>query len=121
MIIDDDPDLPDIIQEILQQKGYHVTIFHDAETAIANFNQQKPNLILMDIMLPGLNGAEAIHEIRKDPANRNIPVIFLTGLISNRDSDLKEAGIHAEGLVYKSLGKPFEVPELLEMVKSLLE
>lgn len=121
MIIDDDLDLPDIIQEILVQKGYHVVIFHDAESAIKDFKKKKPNLILMDIMLPGLNGAEAIHEIRKDPSNCDIPVIFLTGLISNRESDLKEAGIHVEGLVYKSLGKPFEVPELLNMVQDLLE
>ena len=82
---------------------------------------QKPDLILMDVMLPGLNGAEAIKEIRKDPVNKNIPVIFLTGLVSGRDGDLKEAGIHVDGLKYQTLGKPFEIKELLALVKDMLE
>jgi DNA-binding response OmpR family regulator len=121
MIIDDDKDLPEIIKAILLNEGYQVSIYHDAESAIEDVRTQKPDLILMDVMLPGLNGAEAIKEIRKDPVNKNIPVIFLTGLVSGRDSDLKEAGIHVDGLKFQTLGKPFETRELLALVKSMLE
>ena len=97
------------IADQLLKEGYQVSAYHDAESAIADVKMQKPDLILMDVMLPGLNGAEAIKEIRKDPVNKNIPVIFLTGLISGRDGDLKDAGMHVDGLKYQTLGKPFEI------------
>ena len=121
MVIDDDQDLPELIKAILLKEGYQVSAYRDAESAIADVKMQKPDLILMDVMLPGLNGAEAIKEIRKDPVNKNIPVIFLTGLVSGRDGDLKEAGIHVDGLKYQTLGKPFEIKELLALVKDMLE
>ncbi len=70
-------------------------------------------------MLPGLSGADAVHEIRLDPANRNIPVIFLTGLVSTNDSDLKEAGIQVDGVTYQTLSKPFEIKDLLQAVKNV--
>ena len=121
MVIDDDQDLPELIKAILLKEGYQVSAYHDAESAIADVKMQKPDLILMDVMLPGLNGAEAIKEIRKDPVNKNIPVIFLTGLVSGRDGDLTEAGMHVDGLKYQTLGKPFEIKELLALVKDMLE
>ena len=121
MVIDDDQDLPELIKAILLKEGYQVSAYRDAESAIADVKMQKPDLILMDVMLPGLNGAEAVKEIRKDPVNKNIPVIFLTGLVSGRDGDLKEAGIHVDGLKYQTLGKPFEIKELLALVKDMLE
>jgi DNA-binding response OmpR family regulator len=121
MIIDDDKDLPEIIKAVLLKEGYQASVYHDAESAIADVKTQKPDLILMDVMLPGLNGAEAIKEIRKDPVNKNIPVIFLTGLVSGRDGDFKEASIHVDGLKFQTLGKPFETRELLALVKSMLE
>lgn len=120
MIIDDDKDLPVLVKAILVQNGYRASVYHDAESAIKDVKKKKPDLILMDFMLPGMNGAEAIKEIRKDSVNKDIAVIFLTGLVSTKDSDLKEAGINVDGLKYQTLGKPFDIKELLALVKSML-
>jgi|CXWL01.1.fsa_nt_gi two-component system alkaline phosphatase synthesis response regulator PhoP len=120
MIIDDDKDLPVLVKAILVQNGYRASIFHDAESAIKDVKKKKPDLILMDFMLPGMNGAEAIKEIRKDSVNKDIAVIFLTGLVSTKDSDLKESGINVDGLKYQTLGKPFDIKELLALVKGML-
>jgi CheY-like chemotaxis protein len=119
-LIDDDKDLPELTKVILSEKGYAVYIFHEAESAIQEIKIRKPDLILMDMMLPGLSGADAIREIKQDPKLRDIPVIFLTGLVSSRDKDLREAGINVDGLKYTTLGKPFDREELLKLVKDML-
>ena len=121
ILIDDDQDLPELTRSFLVNEGYEVLIFHEAEPAIAEIKRHKPDLILMDVMLPGINGAEAIQEIRKDPQLRNIPVIFLTGLVSSQDKDLMEIGINVAGLKYKILAKPYEGKELLELVENMLD
>ena len=120
ILIDDDEDLPELTKSILVNEGHQVLIFHEAEPAIVEIKKHKPDLILMDVMLPGINGAEAIQEIRKDPKLRNIPVIFLTGLVSAQDKDSMDIGINVSGLKYKVLAKPYEGKELLELVKRML-
>ena len=121
ILIDDDQDLPELTRSFLVNEGYEVLIFHEAESAIAEIKRHKPDLILMDVMLPGINGAEAIQEIRKDPKLHNIPVIFLTGLVSSQDKDLMEIGVNVAGLKYKILAKPYGSKELLELVENMLD
>ena len=93
--------------------------FHEAEAGIKYARNSKPNLILMDVMLPGLSGAEAVKILKSDPQLKSIPVIFLTALVSGQDEGLK--GINVSGLHYQTLGKPYEIEELLKLVKDVLD
>ena len=120
IIIDDDHDLSDLTRTILVHSGYQVMIFHEAESALVELHKRKPDLILMDVMLPGMSGAEAIKELKKDPQLKDVPVIFLTGLVSSNDADLREMGLHVDGIKYKILGKPYESKELLDLIKQMI-
>lgn len=120
ILIDDDHDLSDLTRTILVHNGYQVMVFYDAESALAELRKRKADLIIMDVMLPGMSGAEAIREIKHDPQLRSLPVIFLTGLVSSHDADLKAMGLQVDGMTYQILGKPYESKELLELIRRML-
>jgi len=116
-LVDDDMDLTNLTKIALVKKGYEVTIFNDSRKAIEGIRKRKPDLILMDIMMPKMSGAEAVRELKKDPDIKDIPVIFLTALISEREADVEESGISIDGINYKTLGKPYEMDELLKLIE----
>jgi len=117
-LVEDDRNLADLTKIALVKNGYEVRVFHTALNAIEEAKHQMPDLILMDIMLPEFSGPEAVKELRKDVHLAKIPVIFLTGLIGSQEEDIEHKGINIEGITYKTLGKPYEIKRLLELVKS---
>lgn len=119
-IVEDDRNLANLTKIALVKNGYDVAVFHEAIKSIEEAKKQKPDLILMDIMLPELSGAEAVKALRKDPNSKDIQVIFLTGLISSGEDALEETGITVDGINYKTLGKPYEIEQLLKLVESAL-
>ncbi len=120
LLIDDDQDLANLTKTTLIKQGYQASVLHSAEKIIEEIKVRRPDLILMDIMMPGVSGAEAVKRLKKDPDLKNIPVIFLTGLISSEEEDLEKSGINIEGVVYKTLGKPYEIDDLLKLVRKTL-
>ena len=119
LLVDDDQSLAQLTRISLVKSGYEVTIVRDAIKAIESAKRQKPDLILMDIMLPQVSGGEAVKEFKKDVNLKNIPVVFLTALVSPEE-DLEKAGITVEGVNYKTLGKPYEIDQLLKLVASII-
>ena len=119
-LIDDDRDLANLTRTALVKKGYEVLVFHEADRAIEQAKKQKPDLILMDVMLPLVSGGEAVKRLKKDPNLEDIPVVFLTALISSEEKSLEETGINIDGLNYKTLGKPYEIEQLLKLIKDVL-
>ena len=120
VFVDDDEELRDLTKTILGKKGHSVLAFADAESAIQEIRIYKPDLILMDIILPGMDGVEAIEKVRENPHFLYIPVIFLSGLVSGREKDIESTGIKISGTNYKILGKPFDSNQLLEAIDSML-
>lgn len=119
-IVEDDRNLGNLTRVALIKKGYEVVVFTDAFKAIEEAKKRKPDLILMDIMLPGISGADAVKELKKDANSAKIPVIFLTGLIGSEEEDIEDKGINIDGINYKTLGKPYEIKQLLDLVGSVL-
>ena len=119
LIVDDDHDLSDLTKSVLVRGGYEVLISHDSSMGIDMAKKQKPDLILMDIMLPGMNGAEVVKLLKSEPIIRDIPVIFLTALLSDADK-YDTAGIQVDGKHYTAIAKPYEIKDLLEKVKKIL-
>jgi len=117
LLIDDDQDLCQLTKRVLTKNGYDVAEFNDGAKGIAFASQYKPNLILMDIMLPGLSGPELIASFKSDPQFKNVPVVFLTALVTGEEQGLEEEGIAAGGVNYPTLGKPYEIERLLAIVK----
>lgn len=118
-VVDDDKEMADATRRVLVRMGYDVEVFHDGRLAIGEIRRQKPDLILMDMMMPDFGGDDAIREIKKDPESSDIPIIVITGVLSSGEY-LEMTRIAIDGRAYKSLCKPYNSEELLRLVKESL-
>lgn len=112
LIVDDDHNIANLIQLYLEKEGYETVIAHDGMEAIACFETQPPDLVLLDIMMPKLDGYDTLREIRK---KSNIPAIMLTAKGETFD---KVLGLELGADDY--IVKPFDNKELLARIKAVL-
>lgn len=115
LVIDDEPEITEIIQAFLDNAGYNVKVENHPHNAIKLTHSFKPDLILLDIMMPGTDGYIICNRIKDDPAIAEIPVIFLTGKDSKDD---KGKSFQVGGDMY--IKKPFSCERLLEIVNIVL-
>ncbi len=116
LIVDDEPNLVVPIQFLMKQQGSKVMIAERGEDALDLIYQYKPDLVLLDILLPGIDGYEVCEIIRLNPNYRNVKIIFLTA--KGREVEI------AKGLALGAdayITKPFSNTELVATVKELLE
>ncbi len=121
LLIDDDKDLCYLTRMALTKHGYQVSAFHEATLGIKEAAREKPDLIFMDVMLPGMNGAEAVKILKKNPQLKDVPVVFLTALVDGTEKNSEDAGIVVDGLHYRTFGKPYEIEKLLGVVKKYIQ
>lgn len=112
LAVDDNPEIREIIQILLTGEGFAVDQAGDGAQALAMLNERTYDLIILDIMMPGMNGYQTCLEIRK---LTNAPILFLSA--RTKDSD-KTLGFSSGGDDY--LAKPFSYPELISRVKALI-
>jgi len=116
LIIEDNDKNLKLVRDVLQVKGYATIEAGTAEDGIVLARERKPDLILMDIQLPGMNGIEAIGVLRADPATAAIPVVAVTASVMPQDRNkITEAGFNAY------VGKPINLKEFLDTVRNMLE
>lgn len=119
LLVDDDRDFCMLTQKLLTIKGYDTFVAHDGKTAKEQAKKVKPNIILMDMMLPDVTGPEIIREFQDENDLKNIPVLFMTGLVSGNDKSLDQEGVRAGGQKYPAIGKPYDTENLLSMIRKL--
>lgn len=115
LIVDDEPSIVVPIQFLMEQQGYTVMVAENGEGALDIIYKYKPDLILLDIMLPRIDGYEVCEIVRLDPRYRDIKIIFLTA--KGREVEI------AKGLALGAdayITKPFSNTELVSKVKELL-
>jgi two-component system cell cycle response regulator DivK len=116
LIVEDNEKNLKLVRDVLQVKGFATIEAGSAEDGIKLAAERKPDLILMDIQLPGMNGIDALKVLRADPATSKIPVVAVTASVMQQDRKLiTEAGF--DGYV----AKPINIKEFLEAVRSVLE
>jgi len=115
LLVDDDKMLIELYKERLELAGYQVEISRDGEEGLAKVHQIKPDLVLLDIMMPKVNGYEALASIKSDPATKDIPVIILSALMRDiNKTKAIESG--ADDYIIKSEAMPADVIKKIENV-----
>ena len=117
MIVDDEPDILKLTEFRLKKAGYETVSAADGFAALEKLKGSKPDLILLDIMLPGINGYEVCKRIKQDKETCGIPILFFTAyaVIADVEEKIREFGV--QGVVKK----PFRTEELLEAVHGIWE
>ncbi len=115
--IEDDVDLQQVVAYALKKKGWEVIFAYDGKDGLEKAVELKPDLILLDMMLPGLNGIEVITELKAGTTTRAIPVIVMTAYPS--DAQFLESVAVAMGAV-KYLAKPVRIDALIKTIEELL-
>jgi DNA-binding response OmpR family regulator len=115
LVVDDEPNILLSLEFLMQQAGFEVTTAEDAEQAQALISRQVPDLILLDISLPGMSGFDLLEQLRADDATRQLPVVMLTA--HGREVE-KEKGMALGASDY--ITKPFSTRELVSRVQALL-
>lgn len=115
LVVDDEPFICRSLSFVLRKDNFEVTEARDGEEALTMIQDQRPDLVFMDVMMPKLNGLEVTRQVKTDPALREIKIILLTA--RGQDSD-RATGEAAGADDY--LTKPFSPSKLLQRARSVL-
>ena len=115
LVVDDEPTVRALLRDLLEIENYDVVEAADGDSALAFVTQQLPDLVILDVMMPGLDGIEVLQELRKKHSASDLPVILLT---AKSDDDTTWQGWTAGVTVF--LPKPFDTEHLLDWVSRLV-
>ena len=115
LVVDDEPEITEIVEAFLTEYGYKVAVENSPQRAVAQAKAFKPDVILLDIMMPGVDGYSICEELKRDPEFGATPVIFLTG--KDRNDDMGRSFRSGGDMFIK---KPFSCERLLEIVNIVL-
>ena len=116
LVVDDEPNIVRSLEFLMGQAGYRVRVVHDGEQALQAVQEQRPDLILLDLMIPKRNGYEVCQAIRENPDWQDIHIIMLTA--KGQEAE-REKGIELGANDYVT--KPFSTRALVKKVKGVLE
>jgi len=112
LVVDNNSDALEILRRLLEQNGYYVYTAINGESAVKRAVQVKPDLILLDVLMPGMDGFETCRQMKLNDKSKDIPVVFMTGLSTTEN---KLSGFEAGGIDY--ITKPFDQQEILARIK----
>lgn len=115
LVVDDEPNIVLSLEFLMQQAGFNVTTAEDGESALVSVADGAPDLILLDISLPGISGFDVLEQLRGNPLHARLPIIMLTA--HGREVE-REKGMALGADDY--ITKPFSTQALVEKVKALL-
>jgi len=115
LVIDDEPQITDVVEAFLSNAGHQVFVDNIAAEGLKKAKTIKPDIILLDIMMPGTDGYNVCNDLKNDPSTSSIPVVFLTG--KDRNDDMGRS-FKVGGDMY--IKKPFSCERLLEIINIIL-
>lgn len=116
LVVDDEPEITDIIETFLETAGYEVKSENSSMVGIERAKTFLPDLVLLDIMMPFMDGYDICAELKKDQKTKDIPVVFLTGKDARSDEG---RSFKVGGVLY--IKKPFSCERLLDIVRMVLQ
>ncbi len=116
LIVEDEVNLVELLKFRLESKGYNVETAFDGEDGLDKIGKVRPDLIILDIMMPKIDGYEVCRRLKADQKTKDIPIIILTARTQNKDMDQAQA-VGADSFITK----PFEPTDLLKEIEKLLK
>lgn len=114
LILDDDKDLLTVVKSLLRKKGFDVFAYSDWSMAWAAVKAYKPQLILLDVFLPGIDGLDVCKKLKSSPFTRNIPILMFSSYPNIAETAINEFG--ADDFI----AKPFETNEIIRKIHNIL-
>ena len=115
LIVDDEPSLTVPLQFLMERHGFEVMVVHNGEDALSAMDRFKPNLVILDIMLPAIDGFQVCQNLRENPRQKHVKVVFLSAL--TRDLDIAKGNtLGADAYITK----PFSNADVVRLVNELL-
>jgi CheY-like chemotaxis protein len=113
LLVDDEKHVVNVVTHMLEQRDFRVISASSGEEALELLGDVEPDLALLDIILPGIDGATLAQRLRAHPATENVPIVFLTGLVEV--DEIHRDGNQIGGQYF--LAKPFDATELFDVVE----
>ncbi|MBU9888648.1 MAG: response regulator [Candidatus Omnitrophica bacterium] len=113
LVVDDETQIAMLLQMRLQAEGYDVLLAEDGAVALTKMKNEKPDLVIMDVFMPRMNGYEAWDKKSQDPEIRKIPMIIMSAKCATKDC-------YDPYAIIEFMPKPFDIPRFLETVKRLV-
>ena len=116
LITEDDPLMSRMYQKIFTFEGYQVEMAADGQEGLDKARELKPTMILLDVMMPKLNGLQVLEKLKADPETKSIPVVMLTNLAGQQDAE----NALAKGAIKYIVKSEYEPKQVADIVKELL-
>ena len=116
IVCDDEPHIVEGLRFLLRSPDREIVVTYCGEDALSHLAEKRPDLLIVDIMMPGMSGLEVVSTLRADPATKDLPIIIITAKGQARDATMAQEIWNA-----MVVAKPFQPKELRQMVASTLE
>lgn len=116
LIVEDDPLMLRMYQKIFTFEKFDVEVAKDGEEGLEKVKRLKPTIILLDVMMPKLNGFQVLEKLKVDPDTKNIPVVMLTNLASEKDAE----NAMLKGAIKYIVKSQYEPKQITDMVKEII-
>jgi CheY-like chemotaxis protein len=112
LVVDDEHSIATLVGELLEDEGFTVDVAYDGHTALARVQDARPDLIISDLMMPGMDGVALCHRLQADPAHQGLPIILMS-------AGRKPLGL---GVTYAAfVRKPFTLNDILDTITTVLD
>ena len=116
LVIDDDPVMVRLASNLLKNDGYEVIQAYNGKEGLRKAQEEKPHLVLLDVLMPGIDGKEVARRLRADPLTADIPIVFMTVTIDLK-TDKGSKTIDIEGSSFRGFAKPIHNRKILSVIR----
>ncbi len=121
LLVDDDPDFVEAVRVIVEKGGYNVRVAYDGQEGLDAVAEEKPDLIVLDVMMPVMNGHACCAQLKANPETAKIPIILLTAVAERVTTSTYTHRDMLESEAEDYMPKPVEPQELLSLIKNWLQ
>jgi len=121
LIVDDEKEVLELLNKKLTSAGYQIIETQLGQEAVELAKAQKPDLILLDIVMPDIDGGDVVNRLRDDPTTQKIPIIFLSGIVHQAGQNRDSYEITVSGQKFSAIPKPFNFEYLLGKLRKILQ